>query len=456
MAILKASSSLLIGPGPVITFGDDCHVIQNGGVFIQDDTIVAVDEYDVLKEAHLGVRELDAEGRVIIPGIVNAHMHFYSTFARGMALKDPPAENFSQILERLWWKLDKALGPEDCYLSAAIPILQGLRYGVTSYIDHHASPFFTDGTPLGSLDEVAQAVIDMGVRGCLCYEVSDRDGEAVALAGIHENERFIELVREGHGDGRLSAMMGLHAQFTINDDTLEAARQTNDYLHAGFHIHCAEDISDTIDAQKRGFTGAVDRLAQFGILGDRSILAHCIHVSDAEIEQIAATRTAVVHQPTSNMNNAVGAAHITKLKQAGCLVGVGTDGMSANVWDDFRTASWMMRHRSGDPREGWGESFDLLVKGNPAIASRYFEKPVGVLAPGAFADVAVMDYFPPTPLTSASQLGHVLFGLAYAQAWHVVCHGRTLISSRHLLLDVDEESLAERSREHAADLWNRI
>ncbi len=451
-----ATTPLLIGPGPVITFGENSHVITDGGVLVEGELIKEVGNYSDLKAAHPTARELDADGRVIIPGAVNAHMHFYSTFARGMALKDPPAENFMQVLERLWWRLDKALGPEDCYLSAAIPILQGIRYGVTTYIDHHASPFYKEGTPIGCLEEVAQAVIDLGVRGCLCYEVSDRDGETVALAGISENERFIEQVRDGLGAGRLGAVIGLHAQFTCNDATLEAARQANDYLRAGFHVHCAEDAADTADAKKRGFAGAVARLDEFGILGDRSILAHCIHVSDDEIARIAASRTAVVHQPTSNMNNAVGAAHITKLKKAGCLVGVGTDGMSANVWDDFRTSSWMMRHRAGDPREGWMESFELLTKGNPGIASRYFEKPVGVLAPGFYADVAVMDYYPPTPLTSASQLGHVLFGLAYAQAWHTVCHGRILLQSRHLQLPVDEEAIAAKSRECAAALWDRF
>lgn len=450
------STPLLIGPGPVITFGEETHVIPDGGVLVEGEFIREVGSHADLKKANPKARELDAEGRVILPGIVNAHMHFYSTFARGMALKDPPAENFMQVLERLWWRLDKALGPEDCYLSAAVPILQGIRYGVTTYIDHHASPFYKEGTPVGCLEEVAQAVLDLGVRGCLCYEVSDRDGETVALAGISENERFIEQVRDGLGHGRLGAVIGLHAQFTCEDSTLEAARQVNDYLKAGFHVHCAEDAADTADAKRRGFEGAVARLDDFQILGDRTILAHCIHVSDAEIARIAETKTAVVHQPTSNMNNAVGAAHITKLKKAGCLVGVGTDGMSANVLDDFRTASWLMRHRAGDPREGWGESFDLLVKGNPAIASRYFEHPVGVLAPGAYADVAVMDYFPPTPLTNASQLGHVLFGLAYAQAWHTVCHGRILLQSRHLQLPIDEEALAAKSRERAAALWERF
>lgn len=450
------NKKLLLGPGTVITFGEQNRVINDAGVLIDGALIAAVGKYSDLISQHEGVPTLDAGGRVILPGLVNAHMHFYSTFARGMALKDPPPENFVQVLERLWWRLDKALGPEDCYLSAAIPILAGIRYGVTTYIDHHASPFYREQTPLGSLEEVAQAVIDSGVRACLCYEVSDRDGEVIAHGGLSENERFIEMCRDGHGDGRLSGMIGLHAQFTCGDKTLEDARQLNEYLHAGFHIHCAEDAADTADAKKRGFAGAVARLAEFEILGDHSILAHCIHVSDAEIEMIARTKTAVVHQPTSNMNNAVGAAAITKIKKAGALVGVGTDGMSPNVLDDFRTSSWLMRHRSGDPREGWLESFDLLTKGNPAIASRYFPHPVGTLAPGAFADIAVMDYYPPTPLTDASALGHVLFGLAYATAWHTICHGEVLLKEKILQRQIDESELAARAREHAADLWERF
>lgn len=447
----------LIGPGTVITFGESSRVIHDGGVLIEGELIKAVGKYsDLLANAEGSPQKLDAGGRVILPGLVNAHMHFYSTFARGMALKDPPPENFTQILERLWWKLDKALGPEDCYLSAAVPILQGIKNGVTTYIDHHASPFYRELTPLGSLEEVGQAVLDTGVRACLCYEVSDRDGEVIAHSGLSENERFIEMCREGHGGGRLAGVIGLHAQFTCGDDTLEAARQMNEYLRAGFHIHCAEDASDTIDAQKRGFGGAVERLAEFEILGDKSILAHCIHISEKEMEMIARSKTAVVHQPTSNMNNAVGAAAIVKMKEKGILLGVGTDGMSPNVLDDFRTSSWLMRHRSSDPRQGWGESHDMLVKGNPAIASRYFDHPVGILEAGAYADIAVMDYYAPTPLTDASALGHILFGLSYVSAWHTICHGNVLLESKMLKGRISEPDIAARAREHAADLWERF
>lgn len=451
---------LLVGPGSVVTFGKDGEVIEEGGVLIDGNVIESVGKYDDLHRA-LGERKeefetLDAGGRVILPGIVNAHMHFYSTFARGMALKDAPPENFVQILERLWWRLDKALGPEDCYLSAAIPILQGLRYGITTYLDHHASPFYREGTPLGCLEEVGQAVLDTGVRACLCYEVSDRDGQTVAEVGMSENERFIEMCRTGHGGGRLSGMIGLHAQFTCEDDTLERARQLNDYLRAGCHIHCAEDVADAENARSRGFQGAVDRLREFGILGEKSILAHCIHITDAEVEMIASSGTAVVHQPTSNMNNAVGAAAIVDLAAEGILLGVGTDGMSPVVWNDFRTASWLMRHRAADPRQGWGESVALLVEGNPALASRYFEKPVGVLREGAFADVAVMDYFPPTPLSKDSLGGHLLFGLSHSTAYHVVCDGKILLESGRLKLDIDEEGLAARAREHAQELWERF
>ncbi|MBL4888597.1 MAG: putative aminohydrolase SsnA [Candidatus Lindowbacteria bacterium] len=447
---------LLIGPGPVITFGEKNRVIEYGGVLIDGNTIKAVGNFDDLVAENPVFTQLDTGGRVIIPGIVNAHMHFYSTFSRGMAIKEDPPENFVQILERLWWRLDKALGEKDCYLSAAIPSLLGLRYGITSYIDHHASPFYKDRSPLGSLEEVGQAILDTGVRGCLCYEVSDRDGEVIALAGISENERFIEMCRTGHGNGRLTGMMGLHAQFTCSDETLAQARQVNDYLKAGFHVHCAEDASDTEDAKKRGFGGAVERLEANGILGDKTILAHCIHVSDKEIQMIKDSGTAVVHQPTSNMNNAVGTTQIVKIKNAGILAGVGTDGMSPNVWNDFRVSNWKTRDLAGDPRQGWMEAYELLTQGNPAIASRYFDKPVGVLKPGAYADVAVMDYYPPTPLNNDSCMGHVLFGLAYSQAWHTICNGEVVLKEGQLKLDIDEEKLSRTARECAAELWERF
>ncbi len=447
---------LLIGPGTVVTFGASNRVLPDSGVLIDGDVIRAVGPWKQVSAVEEKVEHLDADGRVILPGLVNAHMHFYSTFARGMSLGGDPASNFNDILKKLWWRLDKALGPEDCYLSAALPILQGIKYGVTTYIDHHASPFYRDGTPVGCLEEIGQAVIDTGVRACCCYEVSDRDGETIALAGMSENERFLEMCRAGHGAGRLSGMIGLHAQFTCGDETLEAARQLDEYEHAGVHIHCAEALSDAEDARARGFGGCVERLAAFDLLTEKTILAHCVHVSEKELEIIAKAGAAVVHQPTSNMNNAVGAANIVRMKELGILAGIGTDGMAPNPLDDFKAASWLARHRAGDPRSGWGEPYEMFVKGNSAIASRYFEKPVGVLEEGAFGDVAVMDYYPPTPLNDASCFGHVLFGLAYADAWATVCHGKVLLKEKKLTGTIDEEGLAERAREHAADLWERI
>lgn len=449
---------LLIGPGPVLTFGPAGRVVAEGGVVVDGDRIAAVGPFEDLAAAHGDARRLDAGGRMILPGLVNAHMHFYSTFARGI----PPSKmtgdaprNFPEILEKLWWRLDKALRPGDVYLSALLPILQGIRFGVTTYIDHHASPFFRDGTPHGALDEVAQAVLDAGVRGCLCYEVSDRDGETVALAGLQENERFIERVRDERNP-RLAALFGLHAQFTCEDATLDQAKTIADYLGGvGFHIHCAEDRSDVSDARRRGHAGAVERLGARGILGPRSILAHCIHVSDAEIDLLAETRTAVTHQPQSNMNNAVGAARIADLAARGVTLGIGTDGMTPNVLEDVRVASWLARHAAGDPRVGWTEPVRALTEGNPEIASRAFGRRVGVLEPEAAGDVAVMDVVPPTPVTEENAGGHLLFGVAGARAWHVICAGEILVREGRLEVGIDEARASSEARDRAAALWER-
>lgn len=447
---------LLVGPGLVVTFGEPCRVVADGGVLIDGARIAAVAPYADLVAPHADAERLDAGGRMILPGLVNAHMHFYSTFARGIPMTGEPARTFPEILERLWWRLDKALRPRDVYLSAAIPILQGLRFGVTTYLDHHASPHYRDGTPAGSLDELAQAVLDLGVRACLCYEVSDRDGEVVALAGLQENEKFIERVKRER-PARLGAVFGLHAQFTVNDQTLEEARRIGEYMRTGFHVHCAEDVSDVSDAKRRGFAGAVERLHAHGILGHRSILAHCVHVSDVEVDLLASTGTAVTHQPQSNMNNAVGAAEIVRLRERGVLLGIGTDGMTPNVMEDVRVASWLARHRAGDPRRGWAEPVWALTVGNPRIASRYFDRPVGVLAPDAAADVAVMDVLPPTPVDDAHVGGHLVFGAGSARAWHVVCDGKVLLRDGRLAPDLEalEPALAEEARSRAAALWER-
>jgi putative selenium metabolism protein SsnA len=433
--------------GTVVTLGERGQVIPDGAVRMDGDAIGWV---GARKDGgRIEGEVIDADGGLIMPGFINAHMHFYSTFACGLALKDAPPTNFREILERLWWRLDKALTLDDVRLSALVPLVRSLEAGVTTVIDHHASPRAVQG----SLDVIAEAARLVGVRTCLCYEVSNRDGEEIAEKGIAENAAFLEQCRST--DGMINGLFGLHASMTLDDALLQRCVKTGRRLGSGFHIHVSESGFDPEDCAKRYRKRVVHRLMDAGVLGEKSICAHCIHVDDDELKLLADSRTSVVHNPQSNMNNAVGRADVPKMLKMGICVGLGTDGMSASMLDDARLVNLLHKHGTGDPRLGFSEAGMLLLENNARIASRYFDKPVGALAAGHKADVIVMDYNPPTPLSPGNLLGHVLFGLPSARVRHVWVDGRMRLRDG-AVLGVDKSAIAAEARARATEVWQRF
>jgi putative selenium metabolism protein SsnA len=433
--------------GTVVTLGDGGRVIADGAVRIDGDMIIWVGSRGDAGDMDGTV--IDAGGGLIMPGFINAHMHFYSTFACGIALKDPAPTNFAEILERLWWRLDKALTLDDVRLSALVPLVRSLEAGVTTVIDHHASP----NAVRGSLDVIAEAARLVGVRACLCYEVSNRDGERIAQEGIAENVAFLEKC-QGNGD-MAAGLFGLHASMTLDDALLARCVDAGRRLGAGFHVHVSESTFDPDDSLARSGKRVVHRLHDAGVLGERSICAHCIHVDESELDVLAATRTNVVHNPQSNMNNAVGRADVRAMLERGICVGLGTDGMSAGLLDDVRLVNLLHKHGTGDPRAGFMEAGKLLLENNARIASRCFDRPVGVLAAGHKADVIVIDYEPATPFAADNLLGHVLFGLPSARVRHALVDGQLRMRDGEVL-GVDKRAVATEARARAADVWQRF
>jgi len=442
---------LLIGNGTVLTLGEKNQVLEDGAVVIEGNLIRAVGKRAELQAAFQPEDYLDARGGLILPGMTNTHMHLYSTFARGMALKDPPPQTFRQILERLWWRLDKALTLEDVYYSALVPLIDCVKNGTTAILDHHASPHAVSG----SLAAIAQAVQEVGVRGALCYEVSDRDGPAIARAGIQENVSFLERVQKDDGGELLAASFGLHAAFTLSDATLKEAVEAARPFGTGFHIHVAEGPEDQEESRQRYGQRVVERLAKLGVLGPKTLAVHCVHVDDAEMEILKETGSLVIHNPESNMGNAVGYAPVLKMLQRGILVGMGTDGYTTDMFEGLKVANVLHKHASGDPGAAWVEVPQMMFSNNRTIMGRFFRRPVGVLEPGAYADVIVVDYHPPTPLTAENFYGHLLFGVSGGMVRHTVINGRVLMKDRELLT-VDEEKVTRRARELAAKLWERF
>jgi len=394
---------------------------------------------------------IDGEGTLVIPGLINAHSHLYSSLARGMPLRGYAPSSFREILEQLWWRLDKALDPGAIRASALAGALDAARCGVTTLIDHHASPFAIDR----SLESLCSAVCDgVGLRGVFSYEVSDRDGPAVRDAGIAENLRFLEC---NDRDGRAAVQFGLHASFTLGDETLD---RVADLLPpgVGVHIHVAEGPEDELDCAARHGLGVAQRLDRFGLLRPRSILAHCVHLDEDEKDLVAERDAIVVHNPRSNMNNAVGRFDLEGVHRRGTLIGLGTDGLGSDLLGELFAAALLQKHSLADPLAAPLPLLsDLLFSGNPRIARRLLEIAVGRIAPGRPADLALIEYRPPTPLCSGNVLGHLLFGPAV----HALRVRDLFVAGRPVLrngtfTECDEIEALAHAREAADALWRRM
>jgi putative selenium metabolism protein SsnA len=430
----------------VVTLGEKNRVLWNATVVTDGERIAAVGDSAEMKQRFLGADPVDCSGKIILPGFICTHHHFYSTMARGMGIPGEPASNFVEILERLWWKVDKVLDEEDITLSAQVPLIDCIRNGTTTVIDHHASPSMRDG----SLDLIEKAVRQAGIRASLCYEVSDRN---VVGGGIGENKRFIKKV--GKGDGQIAAMMGMHASFTLSDTTIDECVGIAREAGVGCHIHVAEDAADREDSLAKYKMPTVNRLQKSGVAGEQSIFVHCVHIDDSEMDILAATKTSVVHNPESNMNNAVGVTPLLKLLKKGVLVGLGTDGMGSDMLAQMRCAYLLHRLANHDPRVAFLEAPQLLLQNNAAIAKRQFGLRLGEIAEGLPADLAIIDYQPPTPLSETNFLGHLIFGLVDATVDTTVCKGKILMKGKQIL-SMDEERIAARSREFAPKMWKRL
>jgi putative selenium metabolism protein SsnA len=442
------SNALLIEGGTVLTLGKSGRVLRDHAVLVEDGLVAKVAPRNAVG-AYRGKR-IDARGKVILPGFINAHTHFYSSLARGLT-KTTPAKTFNGVLRNLWWRLDSALTTEDCYYSALIALLGSIRHGTTTLIDHHASPFAVGG----SLGAIERAVRESGLRACLCYELSDRDGAQVAEDGLAENAWFIHHCQQQE-DAHVRALFGLHASFTLSDATLEKASALGHELRTGFHIHVAEAQSDQDWSKRHSGRRVVQRLNQFEILGPQSVAAHCIHVSPREMDLLAETQTAVVHNPQSNLNNAVGVANLTELTRRGALVGLGTDAMTTNMLEELRVALWGQHLRAGDPSVGFAETTASLFSNNPRIAQRIFGSRFGEIRRGAAADIAIFDYDPPTPLESGNAYGHLVFGISQTRADTTIVGGQVLMEHGQLRLGLDEARVNARARELAKALWRRM
>ncbi len=423
--------------------------VECGGLRIEGDRIVERGRHVA---AAPGDERIDAAGAVVLPGLVNGHTHLYSTLAVGMPPPRHPPQNFRQILERIWWLLDQALDAGTIELSARLGALLAARCGTTTLIDHHASPRCI----AGSLDAVREGIERVGLRAVLCYEVTDRHGPDGAHAGLEENRRFLQQSRQ-RGDGRFAGLVGAHACFTLEDDTLAALADLAEQFDVGVHIHVAEDPCDEAETLERlgrrpgprPGEALVTRLADAGLLRPGSLLAHGTHLAPQVVARVADCGCTLAHNPRSNMNNAVGYAPLPAMHPHAIL---GTDGLGGDMFTELHAAWLVSRHEHA--RLTPANVLGMLARA-ASFASERLGVPLGRLEPGAAADVVLTDYIPHTPLSGDNLAAHMLFGINAACVRSVLVAGAWVVRDR-TCLTIDEPTARTHARESAEVLWRRM
>jgi putative selenium metabolism protein SsnA len=443
---------MLITHGKIVTWGNPNQILDDHAIYIEGGLIQEIGPSAEFIRRYPDSSPVDAQGQYLLPGNICAHTHFYGAFARGLSIPGAAPRDLTEILQKLWWPLDKSLTPADIRYSVLVCLLDAIRHGTTLLIDHHASPNAIDG----SLDVIAEAVEQAGVRAVLCYEVSDRDGPEKAKAGIRENLRFIKKQSTvSPQPSNVAATFGLHASLTLSDATLDACRQALPE-GTGFHTHAAEGDADQLDSVAKSGMRVLNRLHAHGILGPQSILAHCVRVDEREIELLAESKTWVTHQPRSNMNNGVGVAPVETMLESGVRVGLGNDGFSNAMWEEWKAAYLVHKVWQRDPRRmSAADVAQMAVYHNAELARVFFpDAPVGQITPGACADLIFVDYHPFTPLTADNLPWHVIFGFHESMLTTTIVGGKILMKDRQLLT-LDEEAITAKAGELASKVWER-
>jgi len=388
-------------------------------------------------------RRVNCQGMLLLPALVVGHTHLYSALAPGMPPPKRQPENFVQILEEIWWKLDRALDDEGVYYSALVGAIRAAQCGVGTLVDHHASP----NVITGSLDLVRDAIARVGLRGVLCYEVTDRNGPQGARAGLEENARFI---RNCAQDGWFAGVVGAHASFTLSDETLGALAELADESGRGVHIHCAEASSDNEDSLRRCGKRVLGRLLEARIVRPGTILGHCTHLLPEEVDVAYDHGCWIAHNCRSNINNAVGYAPIESLARG--RLALGTDGIDHDMFAESRAAFFRMREAKA--RVPFHAPLHWLM-GASQLAAENLGIPLGRVAKDYPADLLLLNYIPATPLTSANFAGHWFFAINAQHVHSLMVGGRWILRNGELCNGTLQEELV-RARAVALRTWERF
>ena len=435
----------LLVKGSVVVTMDNEKVIHDGAVAIEGNRIAAVGKSGDVEKNFKADEVIEEPKSIIMPGIVCAHTHLYGIALRGAALNIKPPSDFAQILQRIWWPLDERLTNEEAYSTALAASIEFLLSGTTTFADTYSAPNGIEG----SLDAIARAVNEVGIRGVLSFEATERRSREEGLRGLKENERFLKKKDKGRAMG----MISLHASFTITDDLIAKALQLQEKTGAPITIHVSEGPGDLYHNLERYGKRTVERLRDTGLLSPKAVLAHCVHLNDEELKILAETGAWVAHNPMSNMLNAVGVARIPDMLSLGVNVALGNDGYVFDMFENIRSAFLLHRVARRDPTVISPRKALELATIDAARA--YGLNDLGALKPGYRADVIVLrPQMAATPYTGDIH-AWIVNGVKGGDVRTVIVDGEVVVWDRKLT-KVDIREAEQRVLKTHERLWERL
>ncbi len=439
--------AILIQNGIVVTMDPRRRVITDGCVAIRGASIEAVGKKADVKGKFEPEVTIDAEGGIITPGFVCAHTHLYGILLRGSSLRIQPPTDFTQNLQRIWWPVDEAMNNEDAYASALAGSLELLRTGTTTFADTYSGPNSIDGV----LEHIARAVEEVGIRGLISFEATERHSREEGFRGLSENLRFIRKKK----NSRLMGMISLHASFTVSDELIEAAVESSSKTGAIVTIHTSEGFGDLYHNLEKYGKRTIERLYDLGLLGPKTVLAHCVNINRDELELIRKTNARVAHNPMSNMLNAVGVAPVVKMLSSGIPVGLGNDGYIFDVFENMRTAFIVHKVHHRDPRIM--TPLQVLEMATINAAKCYgLQDRIGSIEVGKRADIVIIKpKLLPTPLTASSVYGHLVNTIDGDDVDKVMVDGEVLLQEGKPT-KVEMNKVSRISQRSASKLWKRL
>jgi len=441
---------LLIRNGVLVTMDSQRRILEGQSVAIEDGRIAEIGSTAELEKRHSRAEVLDASGRIIMPGIVCGHTHMYGMLLRGASLKITPPSDFTQILQRVWWPVDEALTLEDAYASALVACVEFAKSGVTTFADTYSGPNSISGV----LDHVARAVDDVGIKGFVAFEATERHSRDEGFKGLQENVRFAERAKS-NPESKAKPLFSLHASFTVSDDLIREAKALAQKYHAPITIHTSEGTGDVQHNLENYGKRTVERLNDLGFLGPDVVLAHCVNLNDHEVGHLAKTRTGVAHNPMSNMLNAVGVAPVLRMLERNVKVGLGNDGYIFDMFENMRAAFLLHRVHHKDPNAI--DAYTILEMATINGARLYgLEREIGSIEPGKKADLIIVkpDVLP-TPLNAQSAAGHIIHTVDGDDVEHVLVEGKRVMKGRKLTT-FDEGKAQLIAQDAAGELWKRL